>query len=230
VNRRASQNKRSGQPSNIDKVIFNSHKGAANAFRMTCLSDLHLRPPVQGITQSPPLNYRDSVFWCDDSVDLSTNYTSGGTVFNASTFQLTDCFTLPLFAALFDQYCIYDVKVRFMFEFTNSGASPGEFLSAIDFDSATVPTGPGALENYSSFEVMPITQGACQERFVKPCVTPFVFQSGVSVTSFTVARQWIDSADTSVPHFGIKYGIRGNTQAVIGKTYLTYTVGFRNKL
>jgi hypothetical protein len=221
---------KNGEKFPVNRRILLAHKGAAQGYQQNILNDLRVRPPGVGITQSPPMNYRDNILWIEDNVDITTNYTSGGTVFVGTQFALTDMFTLPLFAALYDQYCIYSVTARFMFEFSNTGATPGEFLSAIDFDSATTPTGPGALENYSTFEVMSITQGCCQTRFVQPCVTPLVFQGATIITSYSVARQWIDSADTAIPHFGLKYGIRGNQQAVIGKCYLSYVVGYRNKL
>jgi hypothetical protein len=176
------------------------------------------------------MNFRNRVFWVEDSTDQTVNFVSGGTVFIGQAFQLTDCFTLPTFATVFDQYCIYSVVARFTFEYAANAGSPGEFLSVIDFDSATAPAGPGALEAYSSFEVLSIGLGTSQIRYIEPCVTPFVFQSGTVLTSFAVARQWIDCSDTAVPHYGMKYMIRGNVQTVIGKVYLTYVCGFRNKL
>jgi hypothetical protein len=226
---RRKRGKKNKNANPVDSLILTSHKGAASALQQVVRNDLHLRSPNIGLTQTPPLNYRNDIFWVEDSTDVTVNYTAGGTVFNAQTFQLTDTFTLPSLASLFDQYCIYAVICRFTFEFAVSGAAPGEFLSAIDFDSATVPSGPGALENFSSFEVMSIATGTSQVRMVKPCVTPVVFQSGSVVNSYIVNRSWVDSANTSVPHFGIKYGLRGNLQAVVGRNYMTYVCGFRNK-
>lgn len=176
------------------------------------------------------MGFEDQIFWVTDTAEVSTNYTSGGSVFNAQTFQISDYFTLSSFAALFDQYCIYAVDCNFTFEIANSGVTPGTFGTAIDFDSASVPTNYGTLENYQSYQATPITQGGTIKRLVKPCVTPFVFQSGTLVTSFAVARQWIDCADTSVPHYGIKYGAHGNTSAFTGRLYTRVIVGFRNKL
>lgn len=225
-----SKQKGRGGGNSADKAIMTSHKSAASAFAQLCTADLRIRPPKLGIVEIPPKNFENKVYWFRDVSEVSVNYTAGGAVFAADQFVLTNFFSLATLVPNFDQYCIYSITARFTFEINNSTVTAGTFGSVIDHDSATIPTNWGSLENYSNFEMMPIVAGATQTRYIKPCVTPFVFQSGTSVTSFTVARQWIDAADASVPHFGIKYAVHGNTSAFTGRVYYSAVAGFRNKL
>jgi hypothetical protein len=200
------------------------------AFTELCMADLRLKPPSLGITQHPPKDFENQILWVTDTAEVSTNYTAGGAVFNAQSFQISDYFTLPSFASLFDQYCIYAVDCNFTFEISNSTVTPGTFGTAIDFDSSSIPTNYGTLENYSSYQAVPVTQGTTLKRFVKPCVTPSVYNNSTAFSGYSVGRQWIDSANTSVPHYGIKYGVHGNSTAFTGRLYTRIVVGFRNKL
>lgn len=219
-----------GKGSESDQAIINSHASSSPGFDQRCYSDALIKPPSIGLTQRPPKDYQNMILWIDDTCETSVNWSAGGTVYYGYQFALSNFYKASAEVTNWDQFCIYSVVCRFIHEIPNSASTPGEFGSAIDFDSSTVPTGFGQIENYNSFQLEAITQGISQTRYVKPCVTPFVYQSGTSLGNFTVARQWVDSANPTVPHFGIKFAAHGNTSAFTTRMIMTGVFGFKNSL
>lgn len=210
-----------------DRWIQNSNPGAVRALIERNPLDLILRPPSMSITQSPPPGFQKKVTWLQSSLLFTANFSTTNNWY-ANSFALSDIPTLAAFAVSFDQYCIYAVKVRFLPKATTSVV--GQFGSVIDFDNAVQPTSWQQLEDYGNFMSMSLVQGCCQERFIKPCVTPLVYNG--AGTGFATARSWIDSANTGVPHYGVRYGIDngGPLIALQVGVEMTYVIGFRNNI
>jgi len=190
--------------------------------------DLRLKPPSMAITQKPPRGFQSHIVWVQASTDLVFSASSGGAS-NAESFALSDVAALSTMSQNWDQYCIYAVKIRLEPIIGNSGVVPGALMSVIDFDNASIPTGPGQMEEYGNFMVTNIVQGVSHERLVLPCVTPLLYAPS-SLTAFATARTWIDSAQPAVPHYGIKYGVYKNSSTIMVANYKTYVVGFRNNI
>lgn len=217
-----------GSANAIMKYFMKSDDNTSN--EQLCMSDLKIHPLSGAYNESIPRNWENQTYFVRDVCETSTNWTSGGTVYATYQFILSAFYKANVIATVFDQYAMHAVKVQFVHEIQNSSVTPGEFGSCIDFDSAATPTGFGQLEDYNNFRMSPIAQGQEQTRFLMPCTTPFVYQSGTSLGSFNVGRYWVDSANTSVPHFGIKYAVHGNTTAFTTRLFITGIFAFKNSV
>lgn len=176
--------------------------------------------------------------------------TSGGQSYIAQTaptallgqiaFDIGDLAQLTSFSALFDQYRIDRVRVRIQSRnnAVNLGnvASPNNGLPTmyvvIDRDDATAPASIPALQEYDNCIEANGTQSVDID-FV-PSITPAVFATG-SFSGYEVSpssRHWIDMANTSVPCYGVKFGVTplvtSTTSDWIWDVYAWYTISFKN--
>jgi len=223
------KNKGSGSGgSNVRSYLSNTNSGGTQALVQRAPGDFNIRPMRMSITQDPPKNFPSMIYWVRISVDDTIAFTTTTTT-GARTFQLSDMSRAVALAANFDQYCVHTVIANFDPQMApGSTITPGVFASAIDFDSAVVPTGPGQLEEYFSYLSMNMAPGTVQERIIQPCVTPALYSGSAVFSGYAVARSWIDSANTSVPHFGVKYAYVGSSGNMTIKVVYTYIIGFRN--
>jgi len=211
-----------------DDWIATTNTGASQGLVQRAPADSRLKPMVMTIIQSPPKNFPSMVYWLRISVDDTISFTS---VINtgARTFQISDMARAVAHATNFDQYCIHTVIANFApMMAPGSTITPGVFASAIDFDSSSVPTGPGQLEEYFSYLSMSMAPGTVQERVIHPCVTAALYSGSAVFSGYGVSRSWVDSANTSVPHYGVKYAYVGSSGNMVIKAIYTYVIGFRN--
>jgi hypothetical protein len=208
--------------------LSNTNAGGANGLVQRAPADFGLRPMDMAIKQTPPKNFPSMIYWLRISFDDTISFTSTVNT-GARSFQLSDLSRAVSLAANFDQYCIHSVIANFdPMMAPGSTITPGVFASAIDLDSVVVPSGPGQLEEYFSYLSMNMAPGVSQERVILPCVTPALYSGSAVFSGYAVTRSWIDSANTSVPHFGIKYAYVGSTGNMTIKVVYTYIIGYRN--
>jgi hypothetical protein len=214
--------------SSSDRWILDSDPGAVRALRQTSPLDLVIKPPIMTFRATPPVGFEKKPYFFKKQV--STTFTVASTGFSASalTFQLTDIADLVTLAGLFDQYCLFAVVVRFD-PICSSASINGVLSSVIDFDNAAVPANAAVLQGYSTFMSMNVLPGSCQERMVKVCSTPLVY-NGVGTSGFMVGQNWVDCVNTGVPHYGIRFGVDTNTSAYTIAIKSTYYVAFRNNI
>lgn len=132
-------------------------------------------------------------------------------------FQLSDLPNVSSFAALFDQYRIDKVLLRVKSRnnavFVANTASPNGAVPTayavrdID-DSSTL----SVLGDYLSYDTCLTFNG--EEDFVielTPSITKATYAS-LAFSGYTVERPcWLDIANTSIPHYGVKIGVGGLT-------------------
>jgi hypothetical protein len=217
-----------GRATPSDAWIRDSDPGGVRGFVQTSPLDMVIKPPSMTMTYQPPVGFERRPYWFKKQSSTTFAVSTGGLAAGALSFQLSDVTDFVTLAALFDQYCIYCVVVRFDPEIT-TGTIGGVFASVIDFDNATVPASLAQLQGYSTYTSMNVLQGACQERVVKVCSTPLVY-NGVATSAFLVGQNWVDCANTGVPHYGIRFGVSNNTSAYTIAIQATYYVAFRNTI
>lgn len=112
---------------------------------------------------------------------------------------------------IFDQYRITHAK----WTFTNVGSASNAAMEATpfiyfaaDFDDQNVPPNKQALLNMDNVKKMSLTPGKMVNVNVKPRLATSLYNSGLSA-GYGVAPQgtWVDCANTTIPHYGIKYCI-----------------------
>ncbi len=141
---------------------------------------------------------------------------SGSTdIFAAFAFCLADIPNITAVSSLFDQYRIEEIHFRLRTK--NPGlvlenqASPNyggcSPLLIIDRDDATAPTTLSELQQYDNC-VEFSAQDNC-DVILEPSITPSVF-SGGAFSGYGVQdsrTRWLDVANTSIPHYGVKIGM-----------------------
>jgi hypothetical protein len=227
VNRRASQNKRSGsgQGNPVDHEIASSHMGGELAKRVTCKQD-YIRANLSSIlTQSPPKNLQRSIHWfqCQDTrLSAQSISTSVYTEVNFA-FSLNDTPFTSAIQALFDQFCIYAVVVNVCHSSISSSNYLGRFTSAIDYDNTTNLGTEFALQAYSTAQTVEVTPGLNVQRLVKPTVDTTIYSS-----QYGPQRLWIDNGSPSTGHYGFRMFWTGNTSsALLVDVICTYIIGAR---
>jgi hypothetical protein len=129
--------------------------------------------------------------------------------------ELGDFVQASAFATIFDQYRIEKLHFRLTPD-TNvrddsQAASPNQsvpFLAVVvDHDDASAPASFAALQEYDNVETATGWEGLSVE--LTPSVTPAIFASG-AFNAYEVVpsdRMWLDIANTTCPHYGIKFGV-----------------------
>jgi hypothetical protein len=157
----------------------------------------------------------------------------------AIAFRLDDLGQASTFSALFDQYKLDKVVLRFttrnpaVMVFNTASPNGGVPLGYVtpDRDDASAPTSVDAVRQYdlangftgtSSFDVV-----------IEPRPTAALYASG-AFTGYNAmdTEPWIDVANSDVPHYGIKIGI-GALTATTSSSWVWdleafYYVSFRN--
>lgn len=154
-------------------------------------------------------------------------------------FKLSDVPNFTEFTALYDQYCIKGVKVVFMPRFnvalSNSidplnypvSSQIPQVWSILDYDGAN-PTTQNAMLQYQNLK---ITKGTSyHNRYVIPAVVNEVYNSPTTTAYAPKKKVWLDSANTSVPHYGMTVMVpEANTSSSAAwDVKITYYLAFKN--
>ena len=159
-------------------------------------------------------------------------------VFAAVAFQLSDLPNSATFAALFDQYKLERVKLHFRSRnnavFVANTASPNggvpTGLIAVDRDDASVWT--SSTDGLQYDNAIQFNGEEDIEVEIVPSITPSVFSSGAFSGYGVRPPMWIDVANTSVPHYGMKIHVgpltATTTSAWTWDISAEYIVSFKN--
>jgi len=146
----------------------------------------------------------------------------------AVSFQLADLTQFASFTAVFDQYMITEIECWITARLEGEAAATtntGYMFSVVDYDDKTALTSIADAQSYTNVLATPGMMSHYR-RFV-----PHIAIASYSgaFTSFTNSGpQWIDSASSSVQHYGLKT-VNTTTDAVY--TYdlnVRYHISFRN--
>jgi len=139
---------------------------------------------------------------------------AGADTFSTYQFQINDVSSTTDFSALFDQYRFVAVKCEFRprFDTANLGSVAanklGRLYSVLDYDDNTAPTLLTQLKEYQSCKITRFDQD--HVRLLTPHMALGTLnQAGTFVARSNVPPRWIDLADLTVVHYGIKIGIEG---------------------
>lgn len=144
-------------------------------------------------------------------VELSEiNSSTTADVVGGMNFKLSDLGSYTEFTNLFDKFRICGVKVEFVPKFTGNDMNPGSTFpgapnihTIIDYNESTNPGNLAEMLQYSNYKR---TRGhLTHKRFFKPAVLVANYESAVATAYSSKWKVWLDSADASTAHFGLKY-------------------------
>jgi hypothetical protein len=131
------------------------------------------------------------------------------------------------FTALFDQYRIAQMRVRFE-PVSSAGYSTTQIQSlvtAIDYDDATPPTLETDLLQYQT--VMITSPGVPFERVLNPHAAIAAYSG--AFTSYAQFAGWIDVASPTVQYYGLKYAIPPSTALdILYNVYVSLIINLKN--
>jgi len=189
--------------------------------------DLTNRPPGFNLTQQPPRNLSNQIFWAKQGAQATLTLPAAGLLQYTKSFTLNDVYDGGNFAKIFDQYCIYAVAISFSPAATSTVTQVGTIYTVIDYtDLLTLGSSSEAL-SYSTSRSMALSPGDSHLRVIKPCVSQAIYQS-LGVSSYGPSRVWIDIASPNVPHFGIKVYADGASTTTLIAVNIEYLFGFRS--
>jgi len=231
VNRRASQNKRSGN--NVGDAIFMAaHHQSGRALVDSSPQDLTHRPPINRLSVSIPKQILNQIVWLQTQATTDITTSSSVTTPLHQTFSLANTNIASQVSDLFDQFSIYAVSVSFVMKDTDNAGQLCRLTSSVDFDGQSFlspPTSLATLNAYATSLTTVMTEGTEHYRFLKPCCAGAVFQSsGSAFTSYATERLWVDSALPSTVFYGLLAIAEQNSGAPVISCVVTYSICCRN--
>jgi len=128
------------------------------------------------------------------------------------------------FTNMFDQYRIKMVKLTYF----PSVANTGSIFHAIDYDDSSTPT-LAILEENDTLGINQSNQS--WSRVIKPSVDIQVYPGVVGTGYETRQGVWLDSANGSIPHYGLKIFVAAPaTGTVSGNLHISYIVQGRRSV
>jgi hypothetical protein len=214
---------------NVRSIAASLHTGPADR-RVSNPADYGRRPPNLMITQSPPRNLRNQIYWFQKTITLKNAISiSSSTVTEVNfSFLFTDIPEYTTLYTLFDLFCLHSVIVHIAVD-TNTistGASFGRLTTAIDYDNVANIASEPAIQEFSSAQTVDLSANLTIERMVMPCVDPYLFGA-----YYSSQRMWVDSASYGVQHYGFRSLWAQNAFSGLTADYVcTYIFGFRNSI
>lgn len=153
------------------------------------------------------------------------NASAAGNVLGAYSFQFDDIPNKTEFTNLFDQYRINGISIRLVPNFTGSDLNPAgsvvavpNIWSIIDYDDSVSPANLNEMLQYPNCKM---TRGqSIHKRYFRPSCLLDV----AGITTGVKFKQWINMANTNIPHYGFKYHIDQLNTGPVGtwRVFVTY--------
>jgi len=219
VNRRARQNKSSGN----DLSVFK--KPITKIWQMASMAT-----PAQSLDMSAD----QRVYTFTESVNFGPVSTSsaGGEVIYTQSFLLSHLPQSSSLTAVFDQYKIDSIEVWITPNTNTTGNAAGFdgyiVSSVIDYDDdSTSGVTSASLQQYQNCAMTSRFEGIYR-RWRPHAQSPLLNASNTQVGAANVTSPWIDCAQPSIKHYGIKAVQTATSTTAILATRVRMTVKFRN--
>lgn len=131
---------------------------------------------------------------------------------NAYSFNLAQLPNYTEYTALFDKFMISHIQLRFYLNIDPAaqsavGASYPKLYYCNDHDDAVAPTTLNDLREHTKCKEAVLYPNKCVKVNIKPAVLAEIYRSAGNVTWTSKWRQFIDCAQPTTPHYGLKWGI-----------------------
>jgi len=190
--------------------------------------DFEFNTPKWQFTQSPPRNFLRSIHWVQSSTDGGISISSSVPTYFGLAPTISLFPTPNSLCSYFDQYAIYEVTVRLSPQYgLGQAAYLGTNVTAIDYDSVTALSSYAQYLDFSNADEYTVQPGTSMERTWKPTVAGEVYTGSIA-GAYGVIRSWIDSASTTIPHYGFRAAFTGNTANLVMTYSVSAIFGFKN--
>jgi len=182
------------------------------------------------VPKSIPRNVTSQVVW--DVVKLDGVITANATTVaeNNFSYSLAQHPQASIWTQLFDQWALPFFSIEFDSLTTPGNTSTTPTLyTALDFDSANTINTIANIEDFGSSEVMVMQPTARVLRSVRPSTKNAVASSTSTPQAVLGGPVWIDSAFTTIPHYGIR-SMLSISSALQVRTTSTLYFCFRNSI
>lgn len=164
------------------------------------------------------------------SVALKTTTINNQFQGDAIAFKLSDLPNNADITNLFDYYKFMGVKIKFIYSHNSSEAGAIGFnlpnlVYTYDYDDANLPLSENELLERSTTKLRRMDKPISM--YIKPKINNEIYNNGIT-TAYALSKgenPYIDSSNSGVNHFGLKYGIvlnsAQNGNGVL-KVYATY--------
>jgi hypothetical protein len=215
-----------------DQRIAQSSEVVGKAEVLVPSADFTRRPINFQIVQTPPRNLVQKIAWIQGKHQTVTTISTTAPTEANHSFQLADLVTLSGLSAYFDQYCIYSVTVNITPSYEGAGSTLytfGTVFTAIDYDSVATGLSSDQIQAFSTCVTFEMSPGQGIQRYIKPCVAPALYATYGTILGYAIGRMWVDSANTSVPHYGFRSLFISNSVVGLSVTFdFNYVIGLRN--
>jgi len=215
-----------------DAMIVASSRSTGAGLVNFVKEDLTRRQARWLLTETPPMNISNQIHWVKATSQFARQSVSNTVQTEANfSFALSDLNGVVGLSGFFDQYCIYSVTCSLTPNYIVGSSNTqgfGSLCTAIDYDNIANLGTITAVAAFGTSNMMELSMGVSVQRFIKPAVATALY-SGSAFSNFGIGRTWVDSVNTSTPHYGIR-SIYANNQVsgLIVDYDFTYVVGFRN--
>jgi len=181
--------------------------------------------------------FRQDSYTISETFAIGSNLVSSSTlgVFAAYTHSFADLPSASAWSGIFDRYRFKQVSVEFVplatQENTSTSNQLGFLHTSVDFDDATAPALTATIERYSTYAG--IVGNKPLRRVYVPRISNTIYYNGiVNAYAEGLPNTWVDMANQSVPHYGLKAGldpttVAGNVAYVVRATYVIQVAGRR---
>lgn len=154
-------------------------------------------------------------------------------VYGSAAFTIAQLPDIGSLTPLFDKYKILSVEVYFVPYLATEVVATVPIAvprlhTVVDQDDNTIPASIGELEQYSTY--VEVRGSAPLVRKFKPRALMAIYQSAIA-TGYAIAPDvWLDLANDTIPHYGIKYAIgsMGNPNTFGYEIQVLMTATFTN--
>jgi len=178
--------------------------------------------PPPGSFNEQPHNFVDSL----QNLAFLTNSTVSNT-FAGTFFALSSMNDASEYAAVFDQYRIMAVELTIMPSTQTVPGLTGHLLSAVDYDDVATIT--PALNAQKSTVVISNLQDTIVRSFT-PKIALAAYSGAFTAYSVGPPQTWINTASTTVQHYGHKLTANPTTTAISYDLYTRVWFQFRNQV
>jgi len=176
---------------------------------------------------------------CGDNTPWNTiqSFANLTTIASSTTVEVDTAFSFSVstlgvsnsLLSCFDQYRIMEIEMLIVQrrQATVASANPGTFVVVVDYDN-NAANAMTTLDNYANVQ-MGSGIDSYYVRFVPHSAVSVATTAGGVVSGGNVSRQWLDSANNTVAHFGVKTAWSTSTDIVYTKdVHVRAWIQFRN--
>jgi len=148
--------------------------------------------------------------------------------FFSFNFELAYLPSYAEFTALYDQYRIESVLVRFVPTVNTStpaDALQGFLALVVDYDDINNPSSMDQMYQYGNCAVYPANKEVVAK--IRPRAALAAY-SGTFTSYANIGNMWIDVASPSVQHYGLKAGYTQSSPVHSWSVFSTYSLAFRS--